>query len=116
MRRPVTARDRFRYRFDNFMSRGPIALVGALSLASLLVVLVGALGVNALGVAPADAEGHRPGLITLVWMSAMRAMDAGAVGGDDGSKLYLALMLLVTLGGIFIVSAFIGVLNSGLGA
>jgi voltage-gated potassium channel Kch len=116
MRRPVTARDRFRYRFDNFMSRGPIALVGALALASLLVVLVGALGVNALGVAPADAEGHRPGLTTLVWMSAMRAMDAGAVGGDDGSKLYLALMLLVTLGGIFIVSAFIGVLNSGLGA
>ena len=31
MRRPVTANDRFRYRFDNFMSRGPIALVGTRS-------------------------------------------------------------------------------------
>jgi len=116
MRRPVTARDRFRYRFDNFMSRGPMALVGALALASLLVVIVGGVLAYALGVAPADAEGHRPGLITLIWMSGMRAMDAGAVGGDDGSKLYLALMLAVTLGGIFIVSAFIGVLNSGLEA
>ncbi len=116
MRRPVTARDRLRYRFDNFMSRGPMVLVGALALASLLVVVAGAVLVHSLGVAPADAEGHRPGFVTLIWMSGMRAMDAGAVGGDDGSKLYLALMLAVTLGGIFIVSAFIGVLNSGLEA
>lgn len=93
-----------------------MALVGALALASLLVVIVGGVLAYALGVAPADSEGHRPGLITLIWMSGMRAMDAGAVGGDDGSKLYLALMLVVTLGGIFIVSAFIGVLNSGLEA
>jgi len=116
MRRPVTARDRFRYRFDTFMSRGPIALVGALGLASLLVILVGAALVHGLGVAPADAEGHRPGFVTLIWMAGMRAMDAGAVGGDDGSRLYLALMLAVTLGGIFVVSALIGVLTSGLGA
>lgn len=116
MRRPVTARDRFNYRFDTFMSRGPIALVGALGLASLLVVVVGALLVHSLGVAPSDADHPRPGLVTLIWMSAMRAMDAGAVGGDDGSPLYLGLMLAVTLGGIFVVSALIGVLNNGLGA
>lgn len=116
MRRPVTLRDRLRYRFDNFMSRGPLALVTALALASLLVIVTGTVVVYALGVAPADAEGHRPGFLTLLWMSSMRAMDAGTVGGDDGSRLYLALMLAVTLGGIFIVSAFIGVLNSGLGA
>jgi voltage-gated potassium channel Kch len=116
MRRPVTTRDRLRYRFDSFMSRGPIALVGALGLASILVIVVGAGLVHSLGVAPVDAEGHRPGLLTLIWMAAMRAMDAGAVGGDDGSRLYLALMLAVTLGGIFVVSALIGVLTSGLGA
>ncbi len=116
MRRPFTTRDRLRYRFDAFMSRGPSALVGALALASMLVIVAGTLLVHGLGVAPADAGGHRPGFLTLLWMSGMRAMDAGAVGGDDGSKLYLALMLAVTLGGIFIVSAFIGVLNSGLGA
>jgi voltage-gated potassium channel Kch len=97
------------------MSKGPIALIGALFVASLLVVLTGAVVVAALGVAPAE-DGQRPGLGTLIWMSAMRAMDAGTVGGDNGSKVYLALMLLVTLGGIFIVSAFIGVLNNGLQA
>ena len=116
MPRAVTLRDRVRYRFDGFMSRGPAALVGALGLASMLVIVAGAAAVHTLGVAPVDAEGHRPGLVTLIWMAAMHAMDAGAVGGDDGARGYLALMLAVTLGGIFVVSAFIGVLTSGLGA
>lgn len=116
MPRTSTFRDRFRYRFDNFMSRGPMALVGALFLASAAVIVVGGALVHALHVAPVDGEGHQPGLITLIWMAGMHAMDAGAVGGDDGNRPYLALMLAVTLGGIFIVSALIGVLTSGLGA
>jgi ion channel POLLUX/CASTOR len=116
MQRPVSLSDRVRYRFDNFMSRGPIALVGGLVLASALVIVLGALLTFALGVAPAPEGADKPGLLTLIWLSAMRAMDAGALGGDDGSPLYLLLMLLVTLGGIFVVSALIGVLNTGLGA
>ncbi len=116
MQRPVSLSDRLRYRFDNFMSRGPIALVGGLFLASALVIVLGALLTFAFGVAPAPDGADKPGLATLIWLSAMRAMDAGAIGGDDGSPLFLFFMLLVTLGGIFVVSALIGVLNTGLGA
>jgi voltage-gated potassium channel Kch len=115
MRKTPRLADHLRYRFDNFMSRGPAALVGALFLASALVVVTGAVLVRVLGVAPEAQDGSKPGLVTLVWMSAMRAMDAGTLGGDDGSPLYLFLMLLVTLGGIFVVSSLIGVLTSGLG-
>lgn len=116
MARPTSLFDHLRYRFDNFMSRGAVALVGALFSASALVIVLGALLIFALGLAPAPQDGDKPGLATLLWLSAMRAMDAGALGGDDGSPLYLFLMLLVTLGGIFVVSALIGVLNNGLGA
>lgn len=117
MRQPVTAKDRFRYRFDNFMSKGPIALVGALFVASLLVIVVGGVLIYVFGAAPIpEGTTERPGLTAVIWAAAMRTMDAGTLGGDDGSRLYLGLMLLVTLGGIFIVSAFIGVLNSGLEA
>ena len=115
MRRPVTAQDRFRYRFDNFMSRGPIALVGALFLASILVIVVGGALIYAFGAAPLE-DGQRPGLGAVIWTAAMRTMDAGTLGGDSGNRIYLTILLLVTLGGIFIVSAFIGVLNSGLEA
>ena len=109
-------RERLAYRFDNFMSRGPAALVLALLAASVTIVLLGAVVVWATGLAPEGEGGEAPGLVTLVWMSAMRAMDAGTLGGDTGSRAYLLSWLFVTLGGIFVVSAFIGVLTSGLNA
>ncbi len=112
--RSVSLGDRIRYRFDAFMSRGAIALVGALFILSAFVIVLGATLVHLSGDAPEDAEGNRPGFLRLMWMSGMRAMDAGTVGGDDGSRLYLFLWLLVTLGGVFIVSAFIGIINNGL--
>jgi hypothetical protein len=42
----------------------------------------------------------------------MRTLDAGTMGGDTGWPFRIV-MLLVTLGGIFIVSALIGVLSAG---
>ncbi|PJF24042.1 MAG: hypothetical protein CUN53_19835, partial [Phototrophicales bacterium] len=48
-----------------------------------------------------------------VWESLMRTLDPGTMGQDTGSG-FRAVMLLVTLGGIFIVSALIGVLNNAI--
>lgn len=109
-------RERLAYRFDNFMSRGPAALVLALLTASVAIVLVGAFLVWVTGVAPEGQGGEQPSFATLAWMSAMRAIDAGNVGGDDGSRAYLFFWFLVTTGGIVVVSAFIGVLTNGLDA
>ncbi|GAA4629483.1 lipoprotein [Actinoallomurus vinaceus] len=107
----VRWRDRARYAFDNTMSRGTPALIGWLGLASaILIVVIASLTVT---LAPGDAkqDGHWPGML---WRTLMRAIDPGTVGGDTGSHMYLALMLAVTVGGIFVVSALIGVLTTGL--
>ncbi|WP_198676448.1 CASTOR/POLLUX-related putative ion channel [Kribbella monticola] len=104
-------RDRARYWFDSTMSRGTPALIGWLGLASALLVLTtsGLL----LALAPSDAKGHG-GWHGVLWMSLLRTLDPGTMGGDQGGLFFLALMLTVTLGGIFIVSSFIGVLTTGL--
>ncbi|MFI5693879.1 hypothetical protein ACIA58_18685 [Kribbella sp. NPDC051586] len=104
-------RDRVRYWFDNTMSRGTPALVGLLGLASLVLVLV----VSALVLlfAPVDVRAHGE-WHGVFWMSLLRTLDPGTMGGDQGGLTFLGLMLLVTLGGIFIVSSFIGVLTTGL--
>lgn len=39
----------------------------------------------------------------------MHTMDAGTVAGDSGSWTYLLIMLIVTLGGIFVLSLLIGI-------
>ena len=106
-------RARVRYGFDNLMSRGTPALVGLLGLAS--VALVPVVSSVAWFLAPADVQDNGNWLGVL-WRSLLRTMDPGTMGGDEGSPVYLLLMFMVTLGGIFIVSALIGVLTTGLDA
>ncbi|WP_432875148.1 CASTOR/POLLUX-related putative ion channel [Kribbella sp. CA-245084] len=104
-------RDKFRYWFDNTMSRGTPALIGLLGMASaLLVIVVSGL---ILVLAPGDVGDHG-GWHGLLWMSLLRTLDPGTMGGDQGGLIFLGFMLIVTLGGIFIVSSFIGVMTTGL--
>ena len=109
--REVRFTDRLRYAFDNSMSRGAIALIGYLGLASLALIVVAALALVLFGIAP---EGEsQPGFFEAAWLSLMRTLDSGTMGGDAGQG-FRGTMLFVTLGGIFIVSALIGVINNGI--
>jgi len=103
----------FRYRFDNVMARGPIALIGLLGLISLGIVLAGTLIILAFGIGPEDDQGRPLGFFDTLWHDLMRSIDAGTMGGDTGKWSYLIAMLVITLGGIFIVSTLIGVLSAG---
>ncbi len=104
---------RLRYAFDNSMSKGAIALMGYLALASLALIVVAGLVVIIFRIAPAGSE--QPGFFEAMWLSLMRTLDSGTMGGDEGTG-FRATMLFVTLGGIFIVSSLIGVINSGIEA
>ena len=102
-------RERVRYWFDNTMSRGTSALIGWLGLASVtLILLVSGL---VLLLAPGDVGGNP---LRVLWMSLMRSIDSGAISGDSGSPVFVGLMLVATLGGIFIVSSLVGILATGL--
>ncbi len=103
--------NRLRYAFDNSMSRGAIALIGYLGLGSIALIFFFALLVVIFHIAPAGSE--QPGFFEAAWLSLMRTLDSGTMGGDEGWGFRVA-MLGVTLGGIFIVSALIGVINNGI--
>ncbi|MEU8346021.1 potassium transporter TrkA [Spirillospora sp. NPDC048832] len=109
----MTRRERIRYWFDRTMSKGTPALIGWLGLASAALVLV--VATAAVVIAPRDTgeNGHWPGM---VWRSLLRTLDPGTMGDDTGTAPFLALMLISTVGGIFIVSSLIGVLTTGLEA
>jgi len=114
-RRP-SWRDRLRYRFENTLSRGTIAIIGWLALLSMGIVVMAAVSIWGLGIGPDPADtGHPLGLVEGAWQSMLHAMDPGTLAGDQGWILR-GLMLLVTLGGIFIVSMLIGTITSGLEA
>lgn len=112
--RPFTVRQWLRYRFDNTMSRGPIALIGWLAAVSVALIFLITLLVLIFGIGPKDDVGTSLGFFDTMWYGLMRTLDAGTMGGDSGSWPFLFAMLGVTLGGIFIVSTLIGVLSSGI--
>jgi voltage-gated potassium channel Kch len=114
--RDLTWRDHLRYRFENTLSKGTVAIIGWLALLSTVIVVLAALILAAMRVGqdPDDHE-HPYGFFEGVWQSMLRTLDPGVVAGDNGWQLRL-LMMIVTIGGIFIVSILIGTITSGLEA
>jgi voltage-gated potassium channel Kch len=102
---------RLRYEFDKSMAGGAIALIGWLALISLVVIMFAGAILALTGIAPDGAEPL--GFIEGTWESLMRTFDAGTMGGDQGWS-FRGIMLLVTIAGIFVFSALIGVISSGL--
>jgi ion channel POLLUX/CASTOR len=112
MKKKVSVGDKFRYRFDNFMSKGTIALVIALFAATLFMILTAALILALISSRRAGSTGLAS-IPEALWEVTLHTIDTGTVAGDSG-WYYRLIGFLVTLGGIFITSALIGVLASGL--
>ncbi len=100
--------ERIRYVFDNFMARGTVALILGLFVVAAIGVILITLVVAILYPVPDSA------LSDLLWNSMMRTLDPGTMGGDSGPFGFLLGMLAVTLFGIFLISALIGIINTGL--
>ncbi|MGB7875885.1 MAG: NAD-binding protein [Anaerolineales bacterium] len=108
-----TFKQRFGYWFDNMMAQGTPAMIILLTMASFGLILLAGFVIVLFGIRP--ASGDELGFWEAIWASLMRTLDPGTMGDDLGAG-FRGVMLSVTIGGIFIVSALIGVLNSGLEA
>lgn len=106
-----TFKQKFQYWFDNYMSKGPAAMIGGLAVVSIAIILIAAAIVR-LQVALTGGGMDIP-FGEVAWMSLMRTLDAGNMA-DDETFSFRAVMLFVTIGGIFIVSTLIGILSNGL--
>ena len=104
-----TFKQKFQYWFDNYMSRGSGAMLTGLFVLSALIIFVVAALVKITNSAPDGAS-----FMQVAWMSLLRTLDSGTMGGDTGSPFFLFMMLIVTFGGVFVVSALIGIINNGI--
>src|SRR3954451_18592071 len=103
--------DRMRYRFDNSMSRGTPALIAWLSVATLVLILLFTVVVTALRLRRGGSDGFFREMVQTLF----HALDPGTVAGDaDSPWRFLLTMLLLTIAGLFIVSALIGVIAAGI--
>jgi voltage-gated potassium channel Kch len=101
-------RERVRYRFDDWMSRGTIALMLLLGAATVVFVVILAVVVYVVHAYPDDAS--TADFWDVLWGNLMRTLDPGTMGGDSGWG-FRALMLVVTVGGLIIVASLIGIIS-----
>ncbi len=104
-----TFKQRFQYWFDNYMSRGTGAMLTGLFVLSVLIIFSVAALVKLTNTAP-----NGESFLEVAWMGLLRTLDSGTMGGDVGSPFFLLMMLVVTFGGVFVVSALIGIINNSI--
>lgn len=95
------------------MSRGTPALIFWLAAATLALIVVFTFVFVVFGLSPDGGSPHK-GVIGEAYFTLLHALDPGTITADNGSWVFLLLMFLVTLGGLLIFSALIGVLSTGL--
>lgn len=98
--------ERFRYAFDNFMSRGTRALIIGLAIASAFLVIAAALFL-------ALYEGNSD-FINEIWQGFLHTIDTGYLESDAGSFTLVTTHLVLTLGGLFVVAILIGIIANGI--
>lgn len=110
----ATFKERFRYRFENTMSAGPIGVIRWLAIISIVSVMILGLLMVIFGISDSVEPDAQPlGFIESVWKSLMATLDPGTMGGDEGWG-FRTLRFVSTLVGIFIISILIGTISSGI--
>lgn len=102
--------NRFRYWFDNQMSRGSLTLIKLLSIVTLVIVAVVA------ALVMLTEAGQEMGVFGSLWESFSTIINAWMPSAEDGdgSLLYLVLMAVAAISGLLITSVLIGIISSAI--
>ena len=112
MSRKPSLKQRIQYHTDNLMARGPQAMIGLLGVFSLIIILLSAFVVTIGGRIFFPEGVDNLSFIEAFWLSLVRTLDPGTMGADEGWGFRLIMLILPTLGGVFIISTLIGVLSN----
>lgn len=101
-----------RYRFDNAISHGTSVVMLWLGLLTLAVVAVAAVALTFLHLTGVGGEDEELSFFEAFWQSLLRTLDPGTFSDDAGWTRPFG--LLVTLAGIFLAGALIGLIANAL--
>lgn len=116
MRGKPTARDRLRYRFDNYMSRGGrSAFLGLVAIFSLFVIAVFLLRLILSLLLPSSTQGADRGALETAFIAFVQISDPGSMAEDlSSSWWFMGAALLAGIGGVILVSILIAFMTTAL--
>lgn len=100
-------REKLLYYFDLWLSKGTI---------SMTILLFLAIGVFTLliGMVAMIIDGEDGSAIHALWIALNHTIDPGALGGDEGNPLFIALMIFATFIGLFFMALLIGLVSDAI--
>ena len=107
-RNPFSLRERFRYWFDNRMTKGSLGFIRVLIIASVLLALLIAGLIIAFGF---NEDGEH---LSVFWDSIATVINAWMPYFSDGSPGYLILMSVTAIAGVLFTSVLIGIITSAI--
>ena len=108
MKKKYSLKQRIQFKFDCIMSKGVVSKIGLLLIVTLLFVII-------MGILSAIILGDISGLLPWTsWKTLMYTLDPGNLDGAEGRHLYIAMMLVATLYGLFFSAVLIGLINDAI--
>jgi len=112
MKKNIPVSVRFKYWFDNFISKGTLAMIQGLGVGSIILILFFG-GISfAIGLHPDTMTTFD--IFESFWASLLHILDSGTVGEHKDNWPYMVYMMLVTLVGLVVTSTLIGLVSSGI--
>ena len=112
MKKDASFQEKTKYKFDNFVSRGTVALISWLGILSLVLILILALILLLLGQSPHDEESFH--LLDSIWANLNVMLDPGVLSGTKPNWFLRLYFLLVTIIGVVVLSTLIGLVSNGI--
>lgn len=104
-------KEKFKYEFDNFMTKNPLSQILGLALLVMIILLIGTIAASIVFSGDSVPDEVKGDFWAKMWWNFMRVIDPGTITGDEGFLIRI-LSLFSTLGGILIFSILIGFLSS----
>jgi ion channel POLLUX/CASTOR len=103
-----TFKEKYRYFFDNLMSRGTLSLIGFLAIISLTLIIVFTVILWLIDLLPGK------GFTEILWLNIFKTLNTGTLSGAEPGQINFLLSFLIALASIFITSLLIGLLTAGI--
>lgn len=112
MKKDATFQEKAKYKFDNFVSRGTVALISWLGILSLVVVVILGLILLMTGQSPHEEENFH--LLDSLWANLNMMLDPGVLSSTKPNWFLRLYFLLVTIIGVVVLSTLIGLVSNGI--
>ncbi len=108
----VPFNQKFKYVFDNLISKGTGTLIAWLALGALLVIVVFSVLLLIFGVHPEHDNNFN--IWHALWANLTHMLDPGTLGDSDETWQFQIFMIVVTLVGVVVLSTLIGLISNGI--